>query len=242
MRGVRKSFAKGLARSVHRTLALSDVDLDLWPGEIVALAGPECAGKTTLLQCAAGLLRRDGGDMTWFGEAFAGGGCVPGVACVPAVPVFYPFLTVRDVLEYRAGREAIPRDRRAVAIDTALEQLALSAISGSRIAQLSRDDIKRLAVAEALVCEPVAILMDTATSDMCAAVSATTCAALELHAANGMAVMVAVRDPGDVAVAASRIVMLGDGHIRRSFSLDSPGVSAFPLLSSTSRFVAETIH
>ena len=108
LRGVAKTFARGLARAARRTAALCEVDLDLAPGEIVALNGADGAGKTTLLQCASGLLRVDAGEVRWFGDAFPGGGIVPGVAFVPAVPVFYPFLTVRDVLAYRASRDGSP--------------------------------------------------------------------------------------------------------------------------------------
>src|SRR5512141_2180446 len=106
LRSLRKSFFSGSPLTPRRTDALLGVDLDVDKGEILGIVGGESAGKTTLLLCAAGLLRRDGGTIRWHGEAFAGGGPLPGLVYVPAVPTYYPFLTVRDVLHYYAAPDA----------------------------------------------------------------------------------------------------------------------------------------
>jgi ABC-type multidrug transport system, ATPase component len=120
IRGLTRSFARGLARRTGGLMALEDIDLEIHRGDVIGIIGPEGAGKTSLLQCAAGLLKRDAGTVEWFGHLFPGGGCVPGVAFVPAVPVYYPFLTVRDVVEYRYARETTsrpPAARSAVGLE-----------------------------------------------------------------------------------------------------------------------------
>jgi ABC-type branched-chain amino acid transport systems, ATPase component len=63
MCGIHKSFSRGLARAAGRTCALFDIDLTLSFGEILCVTGAESAGKTALLQCAAGLLKCDAGRM-----------------------------------------------------------------------------------------------------------------------------------------------------------------------------------
>src|SRR5678816_688119 len=100
LRSLRKSYFCGPPRSPRRTDALVGLDLDVNRGEILGIVGSKSSGKTTLLLCAAGLLRADGGSIRWFGDRFAGGGGLPGLVYVPAVPTYYPFLTVRDVLHY----------------------------------------------------------------------------------------------------------------------------------------------
>ncbi len=242
LRGVAKTFARGLARAARRTLALCEVDLDLAPGEIVALNGAEGAGKTTLLQCAAGLLRVDAGEVRWFGDAFPGGGIVPGVAFVPAVPVFYPFLTVRDVLAYRASRDGSPWEHAGGLIERAARSLDLSARASERVVLLTRAEVKRLAVAEALAFGPRAILLDTCTSDMSAAVCPITCRALESFAAAGGSVIIAVRDAASVASIATRLVLLEKGKIAPSFVRAYPIDAAMPVFPPGSRFVAERLH
>ncbi|MEP6905905.1 MAG: ATP-binding cassette domain-containing protein, partial [Gemmatimonadales bacterium] len=100
IRSLRKSFLLGPAHSARRKDALSGVDLEVDAGESIGIVGGECAGKTTLLLCAAGLLCRDSGVVSWHGSRFEGGGIFPGVAYVPALPSYYSFLTVREVLDY----------------------------------------------------------------------------------------------------------------------------------------------
>ena len=242
MDGVRKTFSRGLARAIRRTAALTDIDLELGAGEIVGIAGPESAGKTTLLQCAAGLLRPDAGEVRWFGERFPGGGMVPGVAYVPAVPVFYPFLTVRDVVASRAGRDLSAWEKPENAVNTALDALELTPRSVERIALLTRAESKRLAVAEALASRPRAILIDTCTSDLSPAISEITCRAVSSFAAAGGSVLVAVREASAVASVASRLILLTEGRVSQPFVRIPRERHQPPNIPLTPRFVAETIH
>jgi ABC-type sugar transport system ATPase subunit len=62
-----KSYRAGAAGCSARVSVLRDLDLALWPGEIVALEGDRASGRSTLLRCAAGLLQPDSGSIHWFG-------------------------------------------------------------------------------------------------------------------------------------------------------------------------------
>jgi hypothetical protein len=62
-----KSFFAGAAGCSARASVLREIDFALWPGEIVALEGASESGRSTLLKCAAGLLRPDLGSIFWFG-------------------------------------------------------------------------------------------------------------------------------------------------------------------------------
>lgn len=228
MSGIRKTFSRGLARALERTAALDDITLCVEAGDIICVSGVEGAGKTTLLQCAAGLLRCDAGQIHCYGEPFPGGGQVPGFAYVPAVPVFYPFLTVRDVLHYRFVREVSKWENSAVAVDQALRAADLDSLGGERVVALTREQVKRVAVAEALVANPAVILLDTSISDLSPAISRATCSGLAAFAQQGGAVLIGVRDMRAVAGIASRHVFLVSGR------MSSP--------VSQTRFVAETLH
>jgi ABC-type multidrug transport system ATPase subunit len=228
MNGIRKTFSRGLARALERTAALNEINLDLRAGDIVCVTGIEGAGKTTLLQCAAGLLRCDAGDIHCYGELFPGGGQVPGFAYVPAVPVFYPFLTVRDVLQYRFAREASKWENSSLAVDKALVAVELDSVGGERVVALTREQVKRLAVAEALVTNPAVVLVDSSVSDLSPAISRETCNALAEFSHQGGAVMIGIRDMRAVAGIATQHVFLESGRV------------CSPL--SQTRFVAETLR
>jgi len=62
-----KSFFAGTPTCSARVRVLRDLDLALWPGEVVALVGRDGSGRSTLLRCAAGLLRPEAGSICWFG-------------------------------------------------------------------------------------------------------------------------------------------------------------------------------
>lgn len=66
-----KGFRAGAAGCSARVFVLRDLDLAIWPGEIVAVEGAAGCGKSTLLRCAAGLLRPDSGAIHWFGARAA---------------------------------------------------------------------------------------------------------------------------------------------------------------------------
>lgn len=57
--------ARGLTLSFGAIPALADVDVDLWPGEMLAVVGESGSGKTTLLNVLSGLLRPDSG-VVWY--------------------------------------------------------------------------------------------------------------------------------------------------------------------------------
>ena len=204
MRGVTKSFARGLARATRRTLAISNVSLDVFRGDVVLVTGDEGAGKTTLLQCACKILQPDSGEVR--GSS---------IGYVPSVPVYYPFLTVRDVLSVRGASER--------SVESLLASFDLVALADVTVAGLSTAAIRRLAVAESLVREPSVVLIDTGAFD---APAGSTIAAVMR---SGAAVVVAARNGSALAPMATRIVCLEDGRVTR-------------VLSATHSLVAERMH
>ncbi len=245
VRGLTRAFSRGLARRNGGSLALDGIDLDIRAGDVVGLIGPEGAGKTTLLQCIAGLLRRDAGAVEWFGHFFPGGGSVPGVAYVPAVPIYYPFLTVRDVVEYRWARETTGRIRSR-AVDLAISEVGLSEKINLQVAGLSSEDVRALSIAEALSFDPQAILVDTSPPNENQAHSPNAFDALSRHADSGGTVVIASRQTHSVVRCVTRVVAIDEGAIVRTFSTDGGDDHrldpVFPLPAATARFVAERVH
>lgn len=60
--------ARGLELRFGRIAALDGVDLDVWPGEVVAIVGESGSGKTTLLRVLSGLIAPDAGDVRFDGQ------------------------------------------------------------------------------------------------------------------------------------------------------------------------------
>jgi ABC-2 type transport system ATP-binding protein len=235
LRSLRKSYFSGPPRSPRRTDALLGVDLDVNRGEILGIVGNKSSGKTTLMLCAAGLLRADGGTVRWFGERFPGGGGLPGLVYVPAVPTYYPFLTVRDVLHYYCARDA----HHGLVTRTAT-RLGLSDVLSSTAGKLDVESLKRVAIAQAIVDEPKVLMLDGAL-DSLGGGTLLVHRVLRECAATGMTVIAASRSAEFLAPLASRIVVMDNGWLTGSFAaLRVPTV--FPTIVSPVRQIAETIH
>ena len=212
---------------------LRHIDLELHAGEIIGVAGDESSGKTALLQCAAGLLSHDSGEITWFGDSVGRNGAVQGVEFVPAVPEYYPFLTVRDVLELRASRAATDVQGCLQTVDETMLWLGLANLERCPVMRLSRAEQKHLAVAESMVANPRALLIDGSPSDTVSFAAPVLLRTLSDFALRGGAVMIAARELSCLKRIASRCVMVADGIIADTRSLQD-----LPM----PRFVAERVH
>jgi ABC-type multidrug transport system ATPase subunit len=69
VRALTKRYVAGLGSCSIRADVLRGIDLSVYAGEAVAVVGGASAGKSTLLLCAAGLLRPDAGAVRWFDES-----------------------------------------------------------------------------------------------------------------------------------------------------------------------------
>ena len=162
MCGVWKSYDAGVRGCSATVTVLSDVHLDVAPGEMVGIAAAPVSGKTTLLMCAAGLLRVDRGYVTWFGGAPRRDASArpEGITLAGDRPFPYGFLTIREAVEYAAIVRDLPLRDSAQRVSDALERAGLGAISHRRVDTLEGNALARLAIASALLARPRLILID----------------------------------------------------------------------------------
>src|SRR6266540_1829165 len=140
--------------------ALDGVSFSVDEGETVGIVGARGSGKSTLMLCAAGLVRPDGGYISWFGSAIAGRAAPPGIAYVPARSAYYSFLTVREALEYYSTLHDLRTQDRARQVDSAVREVALVEHASRRVGCLAAPLLQRLGLAQALIGSPSAILLD----------------------------------------------------------------------------------
>lgn len=104
MTGVAKRYRAGVPGCWAVIDVLRSVDVQLYAGEILALVGPRAAGKSTLLLCAAGLLRPDAGTVLWFGSAIRPADRSRRVALVAEAGARHPGRTVCEAIATYAPR------------------------------------------------------------------------------------------------------------------------------------------
>ncbi|MGG5887461.1 ABC transporter ATP-binding protein [Falsiroseomonas sp. HC035] len=140
--------------------ALSNVTLDVAPGEFVSLIGPSGCGKTTLLRVIADLERATAGHITVNGRSPAQARLARDYGYVFQAPALYPWRTILGNVMLPLEIMGVARAEREV---RARAQLALVNLSGFERRfpwQLSGGMQQRASIARALAFEPQLLLMD----------------------------------------------------------------------------------
>lgn len=145
--------------------ALEAVDLEVKPGEIVALAGPSGAGKTTALHITTGVLPPSRGKIKLDGLDITG---VPAwkrdIALVQESYALYPHFTVFDNIAFplRSPNIGSPASEQQIAdrVESIAGLVEIGHLLQNRIQHLSGGQRQRVALARALVREPKAFLLD----------------------------------------------------------------------------------
>jgi putative ABC transport system ATP-binding protein len=216
-RGVTKAFEAG----PQPVWALRGVDLEVHPGEFLALVGPSGSGKTTLLNLVGALDVPTAGELTVLGQPIASLsrreraqlrlmslGFV--FQAYNLVPVLTALENVEFVLELQGvGAERRDRARRV------LEDLGLRDLADRRINELSGGQQQRVAVARAVATQPKLVLADEPTANLDGENAETLMHLMrDLRDRHGMTFMFSTHDPRVVAHAV-RVVTLVDGRVAR---------------------------
>jgi NitT/TauT family transport system ATP-binding protein len=136
---------------------LRNIDLDIEPGEFVALLGPSGCGKSTLLRLVAGLEPPSEGEIVCNGDPVHGPD--PSRVVVLQEPTLYPWRKVREnVALGPEARGALRRERAR--IEETLSLVGLQAFANAYPHQLSGGMAQRVALARALVNDPSLLILD----------------------------------------------------------------------------------
>jgi NitT/TauT family transport system ATP-binding protein len=156
LRGVTKVFpASGGGPGVH---ALGPIDLDIRQGEFFAVVGPSGCGKSTMLELIAGLTTASEGSVAFEGKPITD---VPdGVGVVFQEDACFPWLTVRDNIEFSLRGKNVDAAEKSRRVAAAIAMMGLSEFERAYPAQLSGGMRQRVCIARTLVLQPRLILLD----------------------------------------------------------------------------------
>ncbi len=194
----------------------SGVSLALAPGEFVALLGESGVGKSTLLNCIAGLEPADGGTVAIDGVPLATLG-ESGLAALRRERLGFvfqafhvlPHLSVAENVELplrlqgRAGTA-----ERAARVDALLAAVGLAGLGGRMPAQLSGGQLQRVAIARAVVHSPRLILADEPTGNLDPATAERVLQVLREQVRGSGAACLLVTHSAAAAAAADRVLRL----------------------------------
>ena len=199
--------------------ALASGDLQVNAGEIHALVGENGAGKSTLMKIVAGMLRRDGGEMRWKGQAadFTSPAEAhrAGISMVHQESLLAPHLTVAENIFL--GREAVNGpllDRRRMETETRrlINEHGFPIDAASLIHELSPAQKQLVEICRALHSASSLLIFDEPTSSLSGAESAAVFRIAQHLRARGMGIIYITHRLAELRPIADRITILRDGR------------------------------
>ena len=215
MRRVGKTHGRG----AQRVDALVDVDLDVAPGEFVAITGRSGSGKTTLLNIAGALDEPTTGNV-WVEGADLGDMSRAELARVRRVAVGYVFQQFNLLPALTAAENvSLPLELDGMSIEeargfaaVALEEVGLGGMDDRYPDQLSGGEQQRVAIARGLVGPRSLLLADEPTGALDEATGESILKLLRERCELGASALMVTHEPA-FAAWADRIVRIRDGHI-----------------------------
>jgi ABC-type Mn2+/Zn2+ transport system ATPase subunit len=225
IRSLAKRYQVGVPGCSATVEVLRGVNLLVGRGELVEVAGPVASGKSTLLLCAAGLLRPDRGRITWFGVSTVG---VPPVAAYVAAECFpRAAATVREHVNEWVRRTPLTGRQGCWAVDAALGRMGLHRVALAPLAELGPGARWRLLVARAMLAEPRLLLLDEPFAGLAEGEREALARCLDQVAGSGIAVVVA-STPGDAGATGALAATLCGGRLRPLPSRGAGGANPGP--------------
>ncbi|MBL7062621.1 MAG: ATP-binding cassette domain-containing protein [Anaerolineae bacterium] len=199
-----------------RVDVLRGIDLEIAPGELVALMGRNGSGKTTLLKCIVGLLRPQRGEIVLAGKSLIKqdtANICQSIGYLPQEPDDLLFAdTVAEELSVTLRNHGL-LDNPPIAPAGLLGRLGLSDLAASYPRDLSVGQRQRVALGAVTVTRPRLLLLDEPTRGMDYPAKRDLVRLLREWQAEGAGVLLVTHDVELAAQAAGRVVMLGQGAV-----------------------------
>lgn len=207
-----------LTKNFGKLCAVNQLDLEVKRGQVFGMLGPNGSGKTTTLGMLMGVTHPTSGSFTWFGEK-------PShltrkkIGAVLEHPIFYPYLSGQKNLELNAMiKGADPNN-----IPKVLEMVELSSRKNDKYRTYSLGMKQRLAIASALVSDPIILILDEPTNGLDPMGIAEIRQIIKRIAADGKTIILASHLLDEVQKVCTHFAVLRKGKLMHSGPVDDVG-------------------
>jgi len=152
---------KNLSKHYGKIKALDDVSLEIKKGNVFGILGPNGSGKTTTLGMVLDVINPTSGEYNWFGNE-ANKDTRKKIGAILEHPIFYPYLTGVQNLKIVCDIKGVSYDR----IEKVIDQVGLTERKETKYRTYSLGMKQRLAIASALLCDPLVMILDEPTNGL----------------------------------------------------------------------------
>jgi sulfonate transport system ATP-binding protein len=211
---------EGLAKSFGSTPVLHGLDLEVPPGQFLAIVGKSGCGKSTLLRLLSGLEEPTEGTITFTDSV--GNSLSPNSRILFQEPRLLPWASVLDNVAVGLGPHVGRAEARAKA-QSALAEVQLSEKAAEWPARLSGGQKQRAALARALVSQPEFLSMDEPLGALDALTRITMQGLVErIWQEQGFTALFVTHDVGEAVALADRVIVLDQGRIALDIPVEHP--------------------
>ena len=223
MKHIRKTFAS--------TVALGDVDLNVYPGEIRGLIGENGSGKSTISSIAAGMQKADSGEMRYHGEAWTPGSMIDalskGIGMIVQESGTIQGVSVAENLflgetkQFPGPFGTIDRKAMNAKADEALQAIGVKNVSGATsMGALDFQTRKLVEIAKVVMKDPEILVVDETTTALSQEGRSILYALMKKLRDEGKAVLFISHDLDEIMEVCDTLTVLRDGAIIRHFTKD----------------------
>ena len=148
--------------------AVRGISFSVEKGEVVGFLGPNGAGKSTTMRMLTGYLPATDGKIEIAGAKLPGESLLvrQRIGYMPENVPLYPEMRVEEFLEYRGRLKRVPRREIGHRVGLVLDQCGLTDVRGKIIGSLSKGYRQRVGLADALIHNPVLLILDEPTAGL----------------------------------------------------------------------------
>lgn len=212
-RKVTKTYERSHLGRVTRSRGVEGLDLEIPRGEAFGLLGLNGSGKTTTFKLLMGLLRPTAGEVSVLGMPPAAAGAAAQIGYLPELPYFYPFLTAAEALRFYgrlSGLHGAGLERR---VDETLAAVGLSPLRDRRMGELSKGNVQRVGLAQAVLHEPALLVLDEPVSGLDPLAIKNFRDALSAMKTKGKTMIVSSHSISELEKLCDRVGVLKDGRL-----------------------------
>jgi D-xylose transport system ATP-binding protein len=218
----------GVGKNFGAVQALRDVELEIYPGEVLALVGDNGAGKSTMIKTISGIWSPDAGHVFWEGKEVHIRN--PRDAAALGIATMYQDLALSDNLDIVQnmflGREKL---RAGLLDETSMEKsakktladLSVTTVRSIRqpVGSLSGGQRQAVAVARAVLEDAKLVIMDEPTAALGVSQTAMVLSLVKTLSARGVAVLLISHNLTDVFSVADQLAALYLGHVAGTYPI-----------------------